>query len=69
MRLSSFVCTQLKGSKYCYVSQTIQLESFFFFVFFLHTNGQTVLLLTIQSNASHLLVYSLNVKQFYMTHR
>ena len=30
-------------------------------------NGQIVLFLTIQFNASHLLIHSLNVKQFYFT--
>ena len=36
---------------------------------FTQLNGQTVLLLTIQFSISHLSVDSLNVKQFYLTHR
>ena len=32
-------------------------------------NGQKVLFLTIQFNLSHLFAYSLNVKQFYLTHK
>ena len=40
----SFVCTQLNGSKYCYVSLKIQLDNHFVYT---HLNGLTVLFLTI----------------------
>ena len=62
----SFICTQLKGSKYCYVSLTIQLSIYHLFT---RLNDQTVLLLTIQFSISYLFAHSLNVKQFYLTHR
>ena len=41
--------TKLDSSKYCYVSLTTQTS-----VICLHTNGQTVLFLTIQFSISHL---------------
>ena len=63
----SFVCTQLNGSKYCYVSLTIQLN--ISQLIYTQLNYQTVLFLTIQFSISHLLAHSLNVKQFYLTHR
>ena len=36
---------------------------------FIWLNNQTVLFLTIQFSMSHLFAFSLNVKQFYLTHR
>ena len=63
----SFVYTQLNGSKYCYVSLTIQLDICYFF--YLQLNDQTVLFKTIQLSISHLFAHSLNVKQFYLTQK
>ena len=64
----SFVCTQLSGFKYCYVSLTIHQS-------FLYTQStsviqlidQIVIFLKIQFNISDLFALSLNVKQFYLT--
>ena len=53
-------------SKYCYVSLTIQLNISHLFK---QLNDQTVLFLTIQFSLSHLFAPSLNVQQFYITHR
>ena len=55
--------THLKVFKYCYVLQTIQLNSHLF----TQLNDQTVLFLTIQFNLSHLFAHNLNVKSFYLT--
>ena len=46
-----FVCTQLSGSKYCYVSLTIKQHLFVYSPL----NDQTVLFQTIQFYISHLL--------------
>ena len=59
-----FVCTQLNGSNYCYVSLIIQLNNNHLFT---QLNDQTVLFQTIQFSISHLFAFSLNVKQFYLT--
>ena len=61
----SFICTQLNGSKCCYIALTIQLNS----CLFIQLNGQAVLFVTIQFSISYLFVYSLNVNQFHLTHR
>ena len=53
--------SKLNGSKYCYVSVTIQLNISHLFT---QLNKQTVLFQTIQFNLSHL-----NDKQFYLTQR
>ena len=55
----SFICIQLTGSKYCYVSLTIQVEISHLFT---QLNDQIVLFLTIQFNISHLFAHSWNVK-------
>ena len=60
------LCIQLNGCKYCYVSQTIQLNISNLLT---QLNDQTVLFQTIQFSISHLLVYCLNFKEFYLTHR
>ena len=57
--------TKLNGSKYCYISQTIQLNITDLFTH----NDKTILFLTIQFNISHLFALSLNVKKFYLTYR
>ena len=57
---------QFNDSKYCNVSLTIQWN---ISLVFTHLNSQIVLFLIIQSNISHLFAHSLNVKQFYLTHR
>ena len=62
---SDFFCTQLNGFKYCYASLTIQLN---FHHLFTHSS-MIYLFLTIQFCISYLFVLSLNVKQFYLTHR
>ena len=41
----SFICTKINGSKYCHLSQTIQVEISHLFI---HLNDQTALFLTIQ---------------------
>ena len=53
---------KLNGSKYCYVSLTIQLNMSFVYT---QLNDQTVLFLTIQFSISHLFALILNIKQFY----
>ena len=50
----------MKGSKY-----SIKHVSFVY----TQLNGQTVLFQTIQFNIRHLFALSLNVKQFYLTHK
>ena len=62
----SFACTQLNGSKYWYVSLTIQLNIRFLFTLL---KDKPVLFLIIQFSICHLFAHSLNVKQFYLTHR
>ena len=54
--------TKLNGSKYCYVSLTIQLNITHLFT---QLNGETVLFQIIQFSISHFF----NVKQFYLNHR
>ena len=61
----SFICTLLNGSKYCYVSQTIQFDRHLF----TQLSGQRVLFLTLQFNINHLLAHSLNVKQLCLINR
>ena len=61
----TFIYTLLNGSKYCYVSLTIKLDSHLR----IQLNGQRVLFQTIQFNIGHLFAHSLNVKLFYLTHR
>ena len=61
-----FVCTQLEGSKYCCVSQTIQLNISHLLI---QLNDQIVVFQTIQFSISHLFALGLNVKQYYLTHR
>ena len=51
---------------YCYVLLTIQLNMSFVYT---QLNDQTVPFLTIQFSISDLFAHSLNVKQFYLTHR
>ena len=64
--ISSFVCTQLNVTNYCYLSNnSIKHWSFVY----TQLNDQTVLFLTILLSISHLFPQSLNVKQFYLTHR
>ena len=65
--------TKLNGSKYYYISLTIQLSLSFVYT---QLNGQTVLFQAIQFGISHLFalslnvkVHSLDVKQFYLIHR
>ena len=60
--LHSFFYTTLNGSKYCYVSLTIQLNISHLFT---QLNIQTGLFLTIQFSISHLFALSLNFKHFY----
>ena len=55
-------CTQLNGSKYCYVSRTIQLNISHLFT---RLNNQTVLFEKNQFSISHLFALSLNIKLFY----
>ena len=54
--------TKLNGFKYCYVSLN---QSFVY----KQLNDQTVLFQAFQFSISHLFGLSLNVKQFYLTHR
>ena len=54
----------LNGSKYCYVSLTIQLNINHLFT---ELNNQTVLFQTIQFTISHWFALSLSIKQFYLT--
>ena len=49
----------------CITNNSIKLQSFVY----PQLDGQTILFLTIQHNISHFLAHSLNVKQFYLTHR
>ena len=49
----------------CITNNSIKHQSFVYTLL----NGQTVLLLTIQFNISHLFEHSLNVNQFYLTQR
>ena len=62
----SFVCTQLNYFNYCYISLTIELNISHLFT---QLNDQSVQFLTIQFSLSHLFAHSLNVTQFYLTHR
>ena len=57
--------TNLNASKYSYVSLIIKYQSF------VNTqlNDRTVLFQTIQLCISHLFALSLNIKQFYLTHK
>ena len=57
--------TKLNGSKYCYVSVTIQLNISHLFT---QLNDLTVQFQSIRFWISHLFAHSLNVKQFYLTH-
>ena len=59
--------TKLNSPKYCYVSQTIQLniQSFVY----TQVKDQSVLFQTTEFNIIHLFAFSLNVKQFYLIHR
>ena len=52
--------------KYCYLSLTIQLNSSHFFT---QLNDQMILLQAIHFFISDFLVYSLNVKQFYLAYK
>ena len=62
----SFICTQSKDFKDCYVSLPIQLN----ISLFLHTsNNETFLFLTTRLSISNLFGHSLCVKQFSRTHR
>ena len=54
----SFVCMQLNGFNYCFVTATIKHLS----LVFTQLNGQTLLFLKIQFNISHLLVHSLKCR-------
>ena len=58
MSLSSFFCTQLNGSKYCIVNNSIKHQSFVY----TQLNYQTVLFQTIQFSINHLFALSLNAK-------
>ena len=49
----------------CITNNLIKHQSFVYMQF----NDQTVLFLTIQFNISHLFLFSLTEKQFYLTHR
>ena len=58
--------TKLNSSKYGYASLTIiKYQSFIY----TQLKEQTVLFQTIQFSVSDLFALSLNVKQFYLTHR
>ena len=57
------ICSQLNGSKYCYVSQKIQFNISYLFT---HLNGPKVLLLRNPFNTSHLFIHILNDKHFYL---
>ena len=59
--------TKLNGYNYNYVSLTIQLN--ISQLCYMQLNDQTDLFLTILFSISHLFALSLNVKQFYRTHR
>ena len=48
----------------CITNNSVKHQSFVY----IHLNDQTVLFQTIQFSITHLLVLSLNVKQFYLTH-
>ena len=58
--------TKLDGSKYWFVSLTIQLKHQSFV--YTQLNDWTVKFQAIQSNIRHLFAHSLIVKQFYLTH-
>ena len=62
---SSFVCTQLNGSKYLLSTKNNSIKHQRFV--YTELNDQTVLFLTIQFMSRHLFALSLNVKQFYLT--
>ena len=64
--LNTFFYIQLNGSKYYYVSLTIQLNTSHLFT---QLNDEIILFQTSQFNTSLLLAHSLNVKQFYLTQR
>ena len=51
------------------VYSTAQVDRAHWSFVYTQLNHQTVLFLTIRYNASHLFAHSLNVKQFYLTHR
>ena len=59
--------TKLNSSKYklCITNNSIKHQSFDY----IQLDDQTVLFLTSQFGISHLFALSLNVKQFYLTHR
>ena len=59
--------SKLNGSKYCYVTLTIQLNIKLFV--YKQLNDQTVLFQVIQLSINHLFALSLKVKQYYLTHR
>ena len=60
-------CRQLNGSNNCYVTQKNPLNISHLFT---HSfNNQTVLFQTIQFSICYLFAFSLNLKQFYLTHR
>ena len=81
----SFIYTHLNGFKHRYVIGTIQFKHTVILLqvllcitynsikhlSFIYTrlNGHTVLFLTIRHNISHLFAHSVNIKQFYLTHR
>ena len=58
--------TKLNSYKYCYLSLTIQLNISHLFA---QVKCKTVLFLTIQFSIIHLFTFSLNVRQFYLTHK
>ena len=59
-----FVCTVEWFQVLLCITNNLIRQSFIYTV-----NGQTVLNLTIWFNVSHLFAHSLNLKQFYLTHR
>ena len=64
--LLTIFCTQFNVSKYFYVSNnSIKHQS----IVYAQLNDQMVLFLIILFSKSHLFGHSLNVKQFYLTHR
>ena len=67
MSLSSFIYTQLNDFKYRCVSPTVQLNNINLFA--LTHNDQAVPFQAIQFSISHLFTLSVDVKQFYSTHR
>ena len=64
------ICTlksaKINCSKYCNISLTIQLNMIYLFT---QLNDQTVSFQIIQFRMSHLFAFSLDIKQFYLTHR